>query len=205
MNGRIPAQRIITASFLLVAAMSIGCKHYNRGKELYQPPPPAAPLGTVSDPIWQSMEARAEASDFVVYQHEFGFQNAELNDCGMNHITQMAARLKYCPHLPVLIEPSRMTVDEETDFKYPVHPNPQLDLRRREVVVIALQEMGVPHAEQRVLVAPALAYPANAVEATSAYGQGLSGAGQLGGLGGGLGGFGGAFGGGFGFGGVGGF
>ena len=145
---------------------------------LYQPPPPVAPVGTDSDPIWQSQEARAEASDFVVYQHEFGYQNAELNKCGMNHILQIAARLKYCPHLPVIV-----------------------DLRRREIVVLALQELGIPNAEKRVVVAPALAAEANAIEATQAYNQGLSGAGFFGGgFGGGFGGFGGSFGGGgFGF------
>ena len=192
------------AAILVVLCANTGCQHYHQAKMLYQPPPAVAPLGTVSDPIWQSQEARAEASDFVIYQHEFGYQNAELNKCGMNHITQIAARLKYCPHLPVIVEPSNMTVRENTDFQYPVHPNPELDLRRREVVVIALQELGIPNAEKRVLVAPALAAEANAIESQRAYNQGLSGAGFLGG-GGGFGGFGASFGGGGFGGGFGGF
>ena len=187
------------AALLAVVAATTGCQHYHQAKMYYQPPPAVAPLGAVSDPIWQSQEARAEASDFVVYQHEFGYQNAELNSCGMNHIMQVAARLKYCPHLPVIVEPSNMTEREDTDFQYPVHPNPELDLRRREVVVLALQELGIPNAEQRVVVAPALAAEANAAEAQQAYNQGLSGFGQFG-FGGGFGGFGGSFGGGgFGF------
>lgn len=195
MTIRYPASSFAAAAVLAVLAVTTGCQHYHQAKMLYQPPPPVAPLGTVSDPIWQSQEARAEASDFVIYQHEFGFQNAELNSCGMNHVTQVAARLKYCPHLPVIVEPSNMTVRENTDFQYPVHPNPELDLRRREVIVIALQELGIPNAEKRVLVAPALAAEANASEAQQAYNQGLSGAGNFG-FGGGFGGFGGSFGGG---------
>ena len=194
MTIRYPAL-LASAALLAVLSATTGCQHYHQAKMYYQPPPAVAPLGTVSDPIWQSQEARAEASDFVVYQHEFGYQNAELNTCGKNHILQIAARLTYCPHLPVIIEPSKMTVREDTDFQYPVHPNPELDLRRREVVVIALQELGIPNAEKRVLVAPALTAPFNAAEAQQAYSQGLSGAGSFG-FGGGFGGFGGSFGGG---------
>lgn len=193
-----------TAALLLCAALSTGCRHYYQARALYQPPPAVAPLGTVSQPIWQSQEARAEASDFVVYQHSWGYQSTQLNSCGMNHLTQIAARLQYCPDLPVIVEPTNMADrPETTEFDYPVHPDPELDLRRREVVVLALEHMGVPNAEKRVVVAPALAWPANAVEATQAYNQGLSGAGAFGGGGGGFGG-GGFGGGGFGFGGGGG-
>jgi len=199
-----PTRLVAALSVLAALALTTGCQHYHQAKALYQPPPPVAPLGAVSDPIWQSQEARAEASDFVVYQHEFGYQNARLNHCGMNHLMQISARLKYCPHLPVIVEPSLMTVREDTDFQYPVHPNPELDLQRREVVVLALQEMGVPNAEKRVLVAPALAEAANAVESQRAYNQALSGAGFFGGGFGGFGGFGSSFGGGFGFSGFGG-
>ena len=202
--------RLFAAAFVVAAAaMTTGCQHYSQAKAHYQPPPAVAPLGTNTDPIWQAQEARAEATDFVVNQHEFGYQNAELNHCGMNHLMQIAARLKYCPHMPVIVEPSSMSIREDTDFKYPVHPNPELDLKRREVVVLALNEMGVPNTEKRVLVAPALAEGANAIEATNAYNQGLSGAGAFGGgFGGGFGGFGSSFGGGgfgSGFGGIGGF
>ena len=205
MNTRYPFP-LFAAGLLAMIAVTSGCQHYHQAKMLYQPPPAVAPLGAVSDPIWQSQEARAEASDFVVYQHEFAYQSAELNSCGMNHLMQVAARLKYCPHLPVIVEPGNMTIREETEFQYPVHPNPELDLRRREVVVLALQELGIPNAEKRVVVAPALAAEANAIEATRAYNQGLSGGGFFGGgFGGGFGGFGGSFGGGGFGGGFGGF
>jgi len=200
MNISRSTRLLALAALLAGAALSTGCQHYYQSQALYQPPPAVAPLGAVSDPIWQSQEARAEASDFVVYQSEFGYQNAALNYYGMNHVTQIAARLRYCPDIPVTIEPSMMTPREDTDFQYPVHPNPELDLRRREVVVLALNEMGVPNADQRVLVAPAYSVPASAVEASRTYNQALSGAAQFGFGGAGFGGFGSSFGGGgFGF------
>jgi hypothetical protein len=185
-------------------AMMTGCHHYHQARALYQPPPAVAPLGAISDPIWQSQEARAEASEFVIYQHEFEYEAAWLNYCGQSHVKQIAARLQYCPNLPVVIEPALTKIDESTEFKYPVHPDPELDLKRREYVVLALQEMGVADAEKRVVVAPAWAEGFTAVEAQQVYNAALSGAGQFG-FGGGFGGFGGfgsSFGGGgFGFGG----
>jgi hypothetical protein len=193
------------ALLLLAGATSLagGCRHhYYLARELYQPPPAVAPLSTISDPIWQSQEARAEASEFVVNMHDFEYQSPMLNFCGKSHVTQIAARLQYCPNMPVVIEPSMGAVDEETQFRYPVHPNPELDLKRREMVVLALSEMGVHDADKRVLVAPAWAEAFTATEATQVYNQALSGAGAFGGFGGGFGGFGSSFGGGgFGFGG----
>lgn len=185
-------------------AMFSGCHYYHQARAVYQPPPAVAPLGAVSDPIWQSQEARAEASEFVIYQHEFQDDAPYLNFCGQSHVKQIAARLQYCPNMPVVIQPDMTKIDESTEFKYPVHPDPVLDLKRREMIVLALQEMGVADAEKRVVVAPAYAEGFTAVEAQQAYNAALSGAGQFGG-GGGFGGFGSSFGGGgFGGGGFGG-
>jgi hypothetical protein len=175
--------------------MLTGCHHYHGARALYQPPPAVAPLGAISDPIWQSQEARAEASEFVIYQHEFEDDAPWLNFCGKSHVKQIAARLQYCPNMPVVIQPDMTKIDERTEFKYPVHPNPELDLKRREMIVLALQEMGVADAEKRVVVAPAWAEGFTAVEAQAVYNQALSGAGQFGG-GFGFGGFGSSFGGG---------
>ncbi len=175
-------------------AMLSGCHYYHHAKALYEPPPAVAPLGAISDPIWQSQEARAEASEFVIYNHEFEFEKPWLNHCGKSHVKQIAARLQYCPNMPVVIQPDHTAVDENSEFKYAVHPNPELDLKRREMIVLALQEMGVGDAERRVLVAPTYAEGFTAVEAQQVYNQALSGAGQFGG-GFGFGGFGNSFGG----------
>ena len=176
-------------------AMLTGCHHYHQARRFYQPPPAVAPLGAISDPIWQSQEARAEASDFVIYIHEFEYEAPWLNYCGKSHVKQIAARLQYCPNLPVVIQPDMTKVDESTEFKYPIHPNPELDMKRREMIILALQEMGVADAEKRVVIAPAWAEGFTATEAQQVYNQALSGAGAFGG-GGGFGGFGSSFGGG---------
>jgi hypothetical protein len=84
---------------------------------------------------------------------------------------------------------------ENTRFGYPVHPNPQLDMQRRELIVRALQTFGVGDAEERVVVAPAFATGFEATEAAGSYMRGIDGGrGFGGGFGGG--GFGGGFGGG---------
>lgn len=196
------ARAISLAALLSALAFASGCHHYQQARALYQPPPAVAPMGAVTDAVWQSQEARAEASEFVIHEHDFTYRAARLNDCGMSHVRQIAARLMHCPQMPVVIEPSRSKIREETEFQYPVHPDPELDLRRREVVVLALQHFGVPDAEKRTVVAPAWAEGFTATEALRVYQAALSGGFGFGGGGAGFGGFGSSFGGG-GFGGFG--
>ena len=200
------SRRRFAALAMSTAASSLlaGCHHYHESRAIYEPPPAVAPLGAISDNIWQSQEARAEASEFVIYQHEFEYEAPWLNYCGKSHVKQIAARLQYCPNLPVVIQPDMTKIDESTEFKYPVHPNPELDLKRREMIVLALQEMGVHDAEKRVVVAPAWAEGFTAVEAQQVYNAALNN--NIGnGFGGGFGGFGSSFGGGGFGGGFGGF
>ena len=96
----------------------------------------------------------------------------------------------------VLIERSNTSIDEGTEFEFPVHPNPQLDLERREVIVRSLVAMGIPDAEQRVVISNALTPGQKATEAERDYQRGFSGGFGSGGYGG--------YGGGFGMGGIGG-
>jgi hypothetical protein len=160
--------------------------------------PPPTPLGTLSDPIWQQQEVNAEASDFVVHEHEFRGNSARLNAAGEQHVLQIAARLRDCDApFPVLIEPSSLSVRPEDRYGYPVHNDPALDLRRRALIVHSLTELGVPDAEQRVVVSPALTPGFQQFEAERAYHRGFGwfggarGLGFGGGWGGGFGGFGG--------------
>lgn len=169
-----------------------------------------APLGTLSDPIWQAQEENAEPSKFVIYQHEFKLNEARLNSAGEDHVKQIAARLLSGQNFPVLVERSNTSKRADTEYEYPVHLNPELDMRRRAMIVQALTAMGIADAEQRVIVSPALTRGFQDGEAERAYYQGFSGygTGGYGGFGGGFGGFGGmgGFGGGFGgFGGIGAF
>lgn len=173
-----------------VAVLTSGCAHVQRACQSFQPPPLPAPLGALADPIWENQEANAEASDFVVYQHEFDVDRIHLNLGGQDHVRQIAARLQNYPESYVIVEQSNTSVNRDTEFEYRVHPNPALDMRRREVVAKSLEMMGIVDALERVVVAPALAAPADASEAASAHqfgsrNRGLLGTG-LGGVGGGL-------------------
>jgi hypothetical protein len=181
-------RRTAAATFTLicvVAALVNGCAHRQLAKQLYQPPPPPGPLGTLSDPIWENQEASAEAADLVVYQHEFDLGTARLNEQGENHVTQIAERSYAGQDSPVVVERSMTTARDNTEFDYRVHPNPNLDMRRREVIARSLVKMGVIDAEERVVVAPAFAPAASATEAAGAYQQGFSGGRLGGGFGGG--------------------
>jgi hypothetical protein len=159
------------------------------------------PLGTLSDPIWQKQEHNAEASDFVVHEHEFTANTARLNAAGEDHVKQIAYRITKQPTLPypIIIEPSSMSPRPGDKYGFAVHNDPTLDMNRRQVVVTSLQALGLTDAEQKVVVSPALTPGFQSFEGERAYGHGFSGQGN--GFGGGFGGAGGGFGGGFGGGG----
>jgi uncharacterized membrane protein YgcG len=194
------SKRQITALFTvaaLIAVTAAGCGHCRKSRNYcaaagYYP----APLGTLSDPVWQQQESNAEASDFVVYEHEWTGNTTDLNDLGKTHVKQIAARALMVP-FPILVQQSSMTARPDTRYQFPVHNNEELDMQRRQLVVQALITMGVQDAEERVVVSPALTPGFESFEAERAYGIGFSGGGW-GGWGGGGGG-GGGFGGGFGF------
>ena len=168
----------------VIAALVTGCKSH---EECYERPT-LAPLGAVSDPIWKNQEANAEASELVVYQHEFMRDAEWLNHAGEDHVKQIAERMRSEQDLPVVVEQSMTSPLVGAEYPYPVHPNVELDMRRREIVVRSLTALGIPDAEQRVVVAPAFTDGVTGSEAESAYRQGLSGS-QTGGWSGGFGGF----------------
>lgn len=149
-------------------------------------PDPPAPLGAISDDIWRKHEENAEASDFVIRDHEFTGNTARLNNRGEDHVKQIAVRAAGVP-FPIAIEPSSMSIKEGTVYEFPIHNNHELDMARRRVIVGALTEMGVRDAEQRVVVAPPFTPGFEWFEAQNAYESTFSGQG-----GGAAGGFGGA-------------
>ncbi len=178
------------APFVACASMMIlfaGCGHHKQYVA-------EAPLGTLSDDIWRTQEHNAEASDFVIYQHEFKLNEPRLNTSGEDHVKQIAGRVVAGQDFPVVIERSMTSKGPDSTYQYPVHPNPELDMRRRQLIAIALEKLGVPDAEERVVVAPAFAEGFEAGEAINAYRTGSSSFGS--------GGFGGGAGGGFGGGGA---
>jgi hypothetical protein len=186
-------RHIMPAAAAGLLLISNGCGHKN--EHLYVEPP--APLGSISDDIWQKQEENAEASDFVIYEHEFIGNTTRLNDAGERHVKQIAARAGQVP-FPVMVEPSSMSRRPGDKYGYPVHGNEKLDMKRRELIVKSLTSMGVQDAEARVVVSPALAPGFEEFEAERAYQTGFNGGRDNGtrsfGFGGGFGGFGGFFG-----------
>ena len=114
--------------------------------------PPA--LGQMSDVYFRQQEVNGEASDFVLYDHEFQDDSIRLTVDGEDHLRQIAARIGGTP-FPVIVERTTTSTSAPDDpFHYPVHPNPDLDRKRRAAVVKLLQVMNVADAGTRVLVAP---------------------------------------------------
>jgi hypothetical protein len=145
-----------------------GCCRYNC-------PTPMSPLGAQSDDIWRRQEVEAAASEFVIYEHEFANPDGiQLNAGGQDHLKAIAARLQAGAPMPVLIERSMSSVGPGSSYGYPVNPNPELDMCRRNAVAKALQGMGIGNAERCVMVAPALAEGYTGVEAAAAYDHGMA-------------------------------
>lgn len=164
-------RRLLAGAGILLIATA-GCS--GRGHPPLHPAP--APLGALSDPIFNNQVANAARSDFVVYEHEFQGDTEWLNTAGEDHVKQIAYRLLSGQDALVLVERSMSSARPGTRFPYPVHPDPDLDRRRREILVRALLAMGVTDADERVVVAPALAPGLTAGEAVSAYRAGIGGA-----------------------------
>lgn len=184
---------------LVIASFLTGCSELHWA---HDPLDRAAPNGSISRAVWADQERRAEASKFVIPTSEFKLRSTRLNLAGEDHVKQIAAVMQQGTEFPVVVERS-MNDNSQGKYKYPVHPNPELDDSRREVIVAALQRLGVTDAEDRVVVAPAFAEPGLGTEAEAAFQRGIIGNRSSGSFGGGFGGFGGGgvFGGGGNFGG----
>lgn len=192
MKGRPMKFKPATASACILTAVALvmasGCQGW---KQFYQQPT-AAPMGTLSDPVWQNQERNAEMADFIIYEHEFRDHVEYLNTAGEDHVKQIAARLSSGQDAQVVVERSSMSPRKNTEYHYPVHPNPELDMRRRDIVVRSLVMMGIQDADERVVVAPSFAQGLEGPQAEAAYYRGMRSMnmGSTGGLGG-FGGFGG--------------
>ncbi len=170
------AAAVVTGATLLALT---GCQHW---KQHYQRPP-AEPLGGITDSIWQMQERNAEMSDFVVHLHEFREHDSELlNLSGEEHLKSIAARLRKGQDAYVIVERSKHTANENTKFKLPVHTNPELDLRRRELIVRLLGAMGVADADQRTIVGTRLSPGFSGPEAVQSLKSGGTGTGSFGGF-----------------------
>ncbi|MEX0715602.1 MAG: hypothetical protein WD066_03405 [Planctomycetaceae bacterium] len=118
--------------------------------------PDQYPLGSVNRAHYHTMQANAEASDFIFHDHEFVGYTAELTPYGKDHVLEVAARMRSTP-FPVIIE----RVENNTD--------PELDAHRRRIIATILADMGNPDADQRTIVAPAYGKGMNSREAELDY------------------------------------
>lgn len=120
--------------------------------------PDVMPLGSIVRSHWHMMETNAEASDFVMYRHEFVDNSSELTPYGKDHIMEIAARMPTAP-FPVVVQRSMHNAD------------PELDRIRRELVVRVLSDLGNHDAERRTVVSQPYSNGLNGMEAEQDYGR----------------------------------
>ena len=148
--------------------------------------PDRYPIGSVMREHFHVMQTNAEASDFIIHQHEFVGETGELNCDGKDHVLEIAARMRSAP-FPVLVERTENNA------------NPELDAERRYIVASILTSAGNPDADQRTIVSTRYGQGLRGVEAEFDYNRFIFSRGNGGGgIGGNGGGFGGGAGGGFG-------
>jgi hypothetical protein len=205
--------RRLTACGLLGLTGTSICLAGQHGPVPGGPNAPIAP-GALSHDIFRMQEHNAEAADFIIYEHEFRVEpcarvtdpnfndnysrKAAINPCddtlvggdvrlnyaGEDHVKQIAARLQSGAPFPVLIERSRHSRRLGDTYKLPVHLNPQLDMRRREVIVHALTAFGIQNAEDVVVVSPSFVEGFTSGEAERSYLRGINPYGGIGSSGG---------------------
>ena len=196
-------RRLTGIGLALLGAVSLGC--HGAGYPINSRGPHA--LGTEVDQHNQVMITNAQASDFVIYEHEFVGATAQLTSLGQDHVTQIARRLADVP-FPVVIEPvtfrpfdnrnfeekeftdvnrERREILEQDRARRAVEDadrRAEIDAARRQEIVQFLSSLGYRLANERVFVAPAYATGLTGVEGARAYERSI----QTDGFGGGFGG-----------------
>jgi hypothetical protein len=180
----------LALTILLASSLGLASCGGPDWRGFFKNPPGPAPIGTISDQYWTQQETNGEAWKNIIFQHEFKKNGVRLNWAGEDHVKQIAAQINRNPDFKVVIERSTMTADPTAKYKFPVNLNPELDMKRREMVVQALLVLGVPDATERVVVGPDFTAGLTEQQAESAYYRGTFNYGT-GMFGGGFGGFGG--------------
>jgi hypothetical protein len=160
-----------TSTLLILTLAVLGCHHRGddcsgQGKRRGSYAGPAAdrpfPLGQVSDSHWEIQQTNAEAADFIFYDHEFRYDTknrvdtAELTPGAKKHLMQVALRAEHVP-FPIVIEES------------PHNARPELDQARRRTIVEQLGRLGLPNAEERVVISNAFPEGYTGIEAEASY------------------------------------
>ncbi|HND51704.1 MAG TPA: hypothetical protein PLV92_04885 [Pirellulaceae bacterium] len=146
---------------------------------------PPRTLGAGIDETFRIQEENAEAAKYVIYMHEFKLNESKpagtntggwrLNEYGEEHVRQIAVNIKRGDSYPIVVARSQTSSREDTEFGFPIHYNDDLDARRRHVVVAALQALGVPDADERVVVATPTAEGLEGIQAIRAYNRSMGG------------------------------
>lgn len=97
------------------------------------------PLGSTVRAHDQVMQTNAESMDFIINQHDFIGQTAQLTPDGRDKVLEIAARMRSAP-FPVIIERTWNNAD------------PELDTMRRNLVATVLTDLGNMDAQQRTVV-----------------------------------------------------
>jgi hypothetical protein len=149
-----------------------------------------AESGTYARELMFRQCAKAEATDFVVFQYEWGMDDARLGPFGRKHIATMSRRISADAQFGIMIEAS---------------DDPKLDEARFLTITDILAKLGMADPASKVRIGIPSAEALNGEMAERAYFRYLLGGyGGFGGTGFGGGGLGGGLGGGFGGGGGGG-
>ena len=141
---------------------TLGCC-YRRSNAI----PQTLPLGSTVQSHYQVMETNGEAMDFVMNQHEFMGETAQLTPEGKDHILEIAARMRSTP-FPVVIERTWNNAD------------PELDGLRRDLVAQILGDLGNPDAQQRTVVSTAYGPGYGSIQAEPMYYQHVTRGGNFG-------------------------
>lgn len=126
--------------------------------------PEQLPLGVVNRAHYQAMETNAEAVDFILYDHDFVLNTAELTSDGKDKVLEIAARMRSAP-FPVIVERTENNSD------------PELDAYRRNLIAQILTDMGNPDGDQRTVVSTAYGPGYNSIEAQRVWFQHIGGGG----------------------------
>lgn len=123
-------------------------------------------------------QKRGIAGEFS-YQNENRVRGFRLSPSGQDHLNQIAFYLQNYSGVSqppsVIVERSETSRQWESNHRYPVRRNDLLDEARRRLVVNALYQLGIPNAEQIVVVAPAFPEGLNSQEAAQAWNRSFGG------------------------------
>lgn len=116
--------------------------------------PPSPRLEWKRTPQTASKSSAPRAQDLIIREHRFVSHSPELNLDGEDQIQRILAALKNS-HAKIVIESCNGTPILPTALADNVHESSKLDVQRRQYVIQKLLSLGIPDAEERVVLEPA--------------------------------------------------